>query len=134
MEAIRNIVDNPEEFKPGSSGIAVVTEFMKSLDPGSVVKESEFQTAANSGGGAQNAINTLTKFKNGQNVSAEQMQDFAKVMQAYYDARKNTFNKRYESNLARYAKTAGMKPDDFKQYASENFFADKPAEPAQPAQ
>ena len=45
---MHNLISRKEEIT-GMDDIAIVFSFMKLLDPGSVVRESEFETAANAG-------------------------------------------------------------------------------------
>jgi hypothetical protein len=73
---------------PTASGdIAIVYGFMKMLDPTSVVRESEFATAANSGGVDSTIINQYNKLKSGQRLTDSQRIAFkneaARVFQTY---------------------------------------------------
>jgi hypothetical protein len=73
---------------PTASGdIALVYGFMKMLDPTSVVRESEFATAANSGGVEDTVRNQYNKVLSGQRLTDSQRMAFkneaARVFQTY---------------------------------------------------
>ncbi len=62
---------------PSAAGdLALIFNYMKILDPGSVVRESEFATAANSGGVDDRTRAIFNKVRNGQRLSAKQRADF----------------------------------------------------------
>jgi len=72
----------------GAGDIALVTSFMKMLDPGSVVRETEFATAANAGGMLARLKAIATKVENGQFLSADQRADFQRLAGQYLQAAK----------------------------------------------
>lgn len=70
----------------GPGDIALITGFMKMLDPGSVVRETEFATARDTAGLYANLQNRLEKAKNGQFLNKEQRQEYIALSQKYFDA------------------------------------------------
>ena len=58
--ALENLILEKDSLQ-GPGDIAVVFTFMKSLDPNSVVRESEFQVAARAGGLPEQLVNQYTK-------------------------------------------------------------------------
>lgn len=70
----------------GAGDIALVTSFMKMLDPGSVVRETEFATAANAGGMLARLRAISTKIENGQFLSPDQRTDFQRLAEQYLKA------------------------------------------------
>lgn len=70
----------------GPGDIALITGFMKMLDPGSVVRETEFATARDTAGLYANLQNRLEKAKNGQFLKQEQRQEYIALSQKYFDA------------------------------------------------
>ncbi|MCA3173742.1 MAG: hypothetical protein ING25_11945 [Burkholderiales bacterium] len=70
----------------GPGDIALITGFMKMLDPGSVVRETEFATARDTAGLYANLQNRLEKAKNGQFLTKEQRQEYIALSQKYFDA------------------------------------------------
>lgn len=83
-----NIIETSANDQSGAGDIALVTSFMKMLDPGSVVRETEFATAANAGGTLSQLKSTLTKVKNGQFLTPQQREDFKRLSKQYLDAAK----------------------------------------------
>lgn len=70
----------------GAGDIALVTSFMKMLDPGSVVRETEFATAANTGGLLARLKSTVTKIENGEFLSPSQRTEFVGLARKYMTA------------------------------------------------
>lgn len=70
----------------GASDIALVTSFMKMLDPGSVVRETEFATASNASGLLTQLSNLAEKAKKGTFLDPKQRQDFLNLAKKYLDA------------------------------------------------
>lgn len=62
-------------YKP-SDDIALIFSFMKTLDPGSTVREGEFATASNAGGIPEQVVNTYNKALNGKFLTDEQRKNF----------------------------------------------------------
>lgn len=56
--------------------LALIFNFMKMLDPGSVVRESEFATAANSAGVPDRVRNMYNKVLSGERLAPDQRKDF----------------------------------------------------------
>lgn len=80
------IIQTSAADNSGAGDIALVTSFMKMLEPSSVVQETEFAIAANAGGllGRLQAI--ATKVENGQFLSPEQRADFERLAGQYLSA------------------------------------------------
>lgn len=72
-----NVIQSTE--RGGPMDIALVFQFMKTLDPGSTVREGEYATAANSGSIPQNIINAYNKAVDGEFLSAKQRAEFLKA-------------------------------------------------------
>lgn len=70
----------------GASDIALVTSFMKMLDPGSVVRETEFATASNASGLLTQLSNLAEKAKKGTFLDPKQREDFLNLAKKYLDA------------------------------------------------
>lgn len=75
----RTLTSNVEAAKKGipQAQIAMVFAFMKTLDPGSVVREGEYATAANAAGVPERVRNQYNKVVDGSFLSPEQVQGFA---------------------------------------------------------
>jgi hypothetical protein len=70
----------------GPGDIALITGFMKMLDPGSVVRETEFATARDTAGLFTQLQNRLEKAKNGQLLNPKQRQEYVALSQKYLDS------------------------------------------------
>ena len=73
-ETLQTLANNP----PSAGGdLALVYSFMKTMDPGSVVKEGEFKAAANAAGLSDRIVTSFGKVDNGEILSPSQRQDLA---------------------------------------------------------
>jgi len=70
----------------GPGDIALITGFMKMLDPGSVVRETEFATARDTAGLFTQLQNRLEKAQNGQLLSPTQRREYVALSQKYLDS------------------------------------------------
>jgi hypothetical protein len=85
-ERNQSIIETSAADNTGAGDIALVTSFMKMLDPGSVVRETEFATAANAGGLLGRLKSLATKVESGQFLSAEQRTEFQNLSRKFLDA------------------------------------------------
>jgi hypothetical protein len=81
-----------------ASDIAMVFSFMKILDPGSVVRETEYATAARAAGVPERVVGVIEKIQSGQFLTPSQRADFLSVAQTMAKSREVG----YRSNLERY--------------------------------
>jgi hypothetical protein len=70
----------------GAGDIALITGFMKMLDPGSVVRETEFATARDTAGLFTQLENRLQKAKDGQLLKPDQRQQYVNLAKQYLEA------------------------------------------------
>ena len=74
---------------PSAAGdLALIFNFMKTQDPASTVRESEFATAQNAGGVDQRTIALFNKIQKGERLSKEQRYDFVKRSTMLYNQAK----------------------------------------------
>lgn len=83
-----SIIETSAMDESGAGDIALVTSFMKMLDPGSVVRETEFATASNAGGLLARLNGIAKKVESGQFLSPEQRADFKRLAGEYLNAAK----------------------------------------------
>jgi len=83
-----SIIETSAIDESGAGDIALVTSFMKMLDPGSVVRETEFATAANAGGLLARLSGLAKKVEDGQFLSTQQRADFKRLAGEYLNAAK----------------------------------------------
>lgn len=69
---LEEIAKNPS----AASDIALIFSYMKALDPGSVVRETEFATAQNAAGVPDRLRNTFNRVLNGERLNPNQRTDF----------------------------------------------------------
>lgn len=74
------------QAQTGPGDIALITGFMKMLDPGSVVRETEFATARDTAGLYTRLENSLKKAENGQFLQAKQRNEFVSLAKQYLDS------------------------------------------------
>jgi len=75
----------------GFADIAILTKFMKALDPRSVVRDTEFQTAANTGSLFQSLQNKLAGLITGRKITDKQRQEIVQAATAVMEANKENF-------------------------------------------
>lgn len=87
-EGTRNfdIIQTSANDKTGAGDIALVTSFMKMLDPGSVVRETEFASARDTGGLLASLQGYLTKLQGGEFLSEAQRKTFTSLARKYMEA------------------------------------------------
>jgi hypothetical protein len=83
---------------PSAAGdLALIFNYMKVLDPGSVVRESEFATAANAAGVPDRVRNIWNKARRGTRLALDQRKDFVdrsdKLFNAQLSSQKRLINK-----------------------------------------
>lgn len=76
------------DAKTGPGDIALITGFMKMLDPGSVVRETEFATARDTSGLYERLKNQVTKLESGQlfALDSKQRQEYVNLAKQYLDS------------------------------------------------
>ena len=124
--ALENLILEKDSLQ-GPGDISIVFTFMKSLDPNSVVRESEFQVAARAGGLPEQLVNQYTKLTEGSFLTDDMKQKFlssARQAAASYVQAANNERQRYVDQGARFGiseEYSGGKPYFLKAktYASE---------------
>jgi hypothetical protein len=81
-------IKSSAESKTGPGDIALITGFMKMLDPGSVVRETEFATARDTAGLYDRLLNTSQKLQSGQlfTLDSKQRQEYVDLAKQYLDS------------------------------------------------
>ena len=79
-------IESSSKAKSGPGDIALITGFMKMLDPGSVVRETEFATARDTSGLYTRLENSLEKAKGGQFLQPKQREEFVNLAKQYLDS------------------------------------------------
>ena len=79
-------IESSAKAKTGPGDVALIIGFMKMLDPGSVVRETEFATARDTAGLYTALENALKKAQNGQFLQSDQRKNFVDLAKQYLDA------------------------------------------------
>jgi hypothetical protein len=97
---------------PSAAGdLALIFNYMKTLDPGSTVREGEFATAQNAGGAGERIVAMYNKVLNGERLSSAQRADFLdRSRRLYAQALKQ--HQRVVEQYRRKARSVGV-PEDF---------------------
>lgn len=94
---VRAIGNDP---KPSAAGdLSMIFNYMKLLDPGSVVREGEFATAQNATGVPQRVQNLYNNLLRGERLNPNQRQDFVSRAEQLYNVhweRQKAFNDAFE--------------------------------------
>lgn len=79
-------IESSSLAKSGPGDVALITGFMKMLDPGSVVRETEFATARDTAGLYERLKNSLAKAESGEFLQDSQRQEFTNLAKKYLDS------------------------------------------------
>lgn len=93
-----------------ASTLAAATKFMKLIDPGSVVRESELGMALAASGALDRMGNYLHILEVGKNLTPKQIKDFEDTSRKIYDAAAEG-QKQLDSEYTRQAKQWGVNPE-----------------------
>lgn len=96
--------------KSPAATLAAATKFMKLLDPGSVVRESELGMALAATGAIDRATNYFNTLQNGKVLTQSQVNDFKKITKEIYGAAQ-AGQKQIDANYKRQAETYKLRPE-----------------------
>lgn len=100
------------EGDPSAAGdIAMIFSFMKMLDPGSVVREGEFATAANAAGVPERIRGQFNRILSGERLTPAQRTDFIKTADGIFETQLNT-QRELEKNFRGLAGRQNIDPAD----------------------
>lgn len=111
---MRNAVKkvNAAAATPSAAGdIALIFNFMKILDPGSVVRESEFATAANAGGIPDRVRAQYNRALRGERLSERQRQDFVDTSTRVFETQLDS-QRKLETSFRDIATNQGFDPNN----------------------
>ncbi len=98
--------------QPSAAGdLSAIFAYMKLLDPGSAVRESEFANASNAAGVPDRIRNQWNKAKSGERLTAAQRADFVGQARKLYAVHRRQYGEQAERYRA-LAQKAGGDPDD----------------------
>lgn len=79
--------------------LALIFNYMKMLDPASVVRESEFATAQNAAGVPERVRNTYNRLMEGERLSQAQRENFSDQARSIYERAKGSFEQAVQPYL-----------------------------------
>ena len=98
--------------------LSLIFNYMKMLDPGSVVREGEFATAQNAAGVPQRIINLYNQARTGERLSEDQRQNFTEQARKIYKKAKGSF----EQSVSPYLDLARQSDISKDELLGEGFF------------
>lgn len=110
--SLRSAFNKVKAATPTAAGdIALVFNFMKILDPTSVVREGEFATAQNAAGVPERIRNTLNRLMSGERLSPEQREDFEQQARNVYASQLEQ-HRQLEDQFRGIAQRIGVNPEN----------------------
>lgn len=106
QSAYGQITDSLREASPAGD-LAAATKFMKLLDPGSVVRESELYLAMQASGALDRIVNYANLRLSGQKLTPDQRKDFQSLADKLYSTATSTYNQK-RNEYAELAKAYGL--------------------------
>jgi hypothetical protein len=108
-DAYGRVIQSAQE-QSGAGDMALIYGYMRMLDPGSVVRESEFAMAAQAGDYGEQIQGFVTQIMNGQRLPESQRQEFLRSATELYKeqaASLESFNEQFQPRLEGW----GVEPD-----------------------
>lgn len=111
--------------KSPAATLAAATKFMKLLDPGSVVRESELGMALAASGVIDRAANYVNVLQKGKVLTPNQVEDFRNITKQIYAAAQSV-QQGIDADYQARAQTYGLNPKNIVQNLGQNDKLDKP--------
>jgi len=106
-----NQINTGLNAKSPAGDLAAATKFMKLLDPGSVVRESELLLAMQASGALDRLYNYANLRVTGQKLNPAQREDFRKLSDEFYQTSLNQYNEKF-NEYRDIALRNNLNPDD----------------------
>ena len=106
-----NQINTGLNAKSPAGDLAAATKFMKLLDPGSVVRESELLLAMQASGALDRLYNYANLRVTGQKLNPAQREDFRKLSDQFYQTSLNQYNEKF-NEYKDIALRNNLNPDD----------------------
>ncbi len=109
---VRDAFGKIQKAKPTAAGdLALIFNYMKLLDPGSVVREGEFATAQNTAGVPDRVRNTYNRLLSGERLNPTQRENFKSQAGDVFIAQRDQQNL-LEDEFGRIAGASGLRPQN----------------------
>lgn len=103
-------VQTAADTNSAAGDVALIFGFMKTIDPGSTVREGEFATAEEAGGVPDRIVTLYNRLVTGERLSPEQRADFAEQAELQFSIYERA-QLRHEEQYRNIAISQGMEPD-----------------------
>jgi hypothetical protein len=116
INSYRDVMAMADSGGTGKTDIALLTKFMKTLDPGSVVREGEFHIAEDASPALRAVITKMRGLVTGEKLAPEDRKEFAMAVQKLLGPKLRTqkeVNRRYNSLARQSALPASLIVEDF---------------------
>ena len=108
---LNSVIKDSAAAGTGAGDLALINTFMKMLDPGSVVRESEFAQAQDTAGLVSKLAASLGRVQSGQVLVPAQREEFARLAEKYMTAA-GVNEKKVRDSLGFIVKSYGLNPDN----------------------
>ena len=108
---LNSVIKDSAAANTGAGDLALINTFMKMLDPGSVVRESEFAQAQDTAGLVSKLAASLGRVKNGEVLVPAQREEFARLADQYMTAA-GVHEKKVRDSLGFMVKNYGLNPEN----------------------
>jgi hypothetical protein len=109
-DAFSRIEASVERVSPAGD-MALIFNFMKMLDPGSVVREGEFATAQNAAGVPERILNTYNRLLSGERLNPTQRTDFVDQARRLLGAQQRQYQA-IQGQIGTIARRGGLDPNN----------------------
>lgn len=111
VSAAYNKVQNAAKNPTAAGDLSLIFNYMKMLDPGSVVREGEFANAQNAAGVPDRIRNYYNRVQEGLRLSENQRNDFLNQAEGVYKAQ-TSIQDQIDKQYADYAQKLGVDPNE----------------------
>ena len=116
INSYRDVVSMAAEGSTGKTDIALLTKFMKTLDPGSVVREGEFHIAADASPALRAVVTRMKGLVTGEKLAPADRKEFAAAVTKLLKPKLRTqkeINHRYKSVIRQHGLPHSLVVEDF---------------------
>ena len=116
INSYRDVMSMASSGSTGKTDIALLTKFMKTLDPGSVVREGEFHIAADASPALRAVVTKMKGLVTGEKLAPEDRKEFGRAVQKLLGPKLKTqheVNRRYNSLSRQYGLPSSLIVEDF---------------------
>lgn len=116
INSYRDVVSMAQKGANGKTDIALLTKFMKTLDPGSVVREGEFHIAADASPALRSVVTKMKGLVTGEKLHPTDRKEFARAVAKLLKPKLRTqeeINKKYKDKSRQFALPHSLIVEDF---------------------